>query len=135
MPKGREMNRITGMLSVAFAALVGVASTSAYAQPIGVDADDIAGVVTGAKGPEAGVWVIAETKDLPTKYVKIVATDDRGRYLIPDRPKANYTVWVRGYGLVDSAKTHAEPGKIVDLKATPAPSPVAAAQYYPSAYW
>ena len=28
---------------------------------VAVDADDIGGVVTGAKGPEAGVWVIAET--------------------------------------------------------------------------
>ncbi len=46
-------------------------------------ADEIGGVVTGAKGPEAGVWVIAETRDLPTKYVKIVVTDDQGRYLIP----------------------------------------------------
>src|SRR5881396_3149122 len=64
-----------------------------------VDADDIGGVVAGASGPEAGVWVIAETTDLPTKYAKIVVTDDQGRYLIPDLPKANYNVWVRGYGL------------------------------------
>ena len=70
-----------------------------------VKADEIGGVVTGAKGPEAGVWVIAETTDLPTKYVRIVVTDDQGRYLIPDLPKANYDVWVRGYGLVDSARS------------------------------
>ena len=69
--------------------------------------NDIAGVVTGANGPEAGVWVIAETTDLPTKFVKIVVTDDRGRYLIPDLPKAKYGVWVRGYGLVDSPKRRA----------------------------
>jgi hypothetical protein len=30
-----------------------------------IDADDIGGVVTSAKGPEAGVWVIAETTELP----------------------------------------------------------------------
>ena len=72
---------------------------------IPIDNDDLGGVVTGPKGPEAGVWVIAETSDLPTKFVKIVVTDDRGRYLIPDLPKANYNVWVRGYGLVDSPKT------------------------------
>ena len=40
------------------------------------------------KGPEAGVWVIAETTDLPTKFARIVVTDDRGRYVIPDLPKA-----------------------------------------------
>jgi hypothetical protein len=60
-----------------------------------VDADDLGGIVTSSSGPEAGVWVIAETSDLPTKFVKIVVTDDRGRYLMPDLPKANYNVWVR----------------------------------------
>ena len=99
------------------------------------DADDIGGVVSGAGGPEAGVWVIAETKDLPTAFAKIVVTDDRGRYVLPDLPKANYDVWVRGYGLVDSAKTKAAPGKIVNLKATAAPNPRAAAQYYPAGFW
>src|SRR5262245_46490893 len=69
---------------------------------IDIDADDIAGVVTGVKGPEAGVWVIAETRQLPTKFVRIVVTDDRGRFLVPDLPKATYQLWVRGYGLVDS---------------------------------
>src|SRR5262245_43263436 len=59
---------------------------------------DLGGVVTGPNGPEAGVWVIAETTDLPTKYTKIVVTDDRGRYMLPELPKANYSVWVRGYG-------------------------------------
>src|SRR5687767_3652229 len=70
-----------------------------------IDANDIGGVVTGVRGPEAGVWVIAETRDLQTGYRKIVVTDDRGRYLVPDLPKASYTLWVRGYGLVDSPKT------------------------------
>ena len=87
-----------------------------------IDRDDIAGVVTGASGPEAGVWVVAETSDLPTKLAKIVVTDDRGRYLIPDLPRASYDVWVRGYGLVDSPKRRAEPGATMDLRATPAPN-------------
>src|SRR3982751_1293704 len=100
-----------------------------------VKADQIGGVVTGAKGPEAGVWVIAETKDLPTKYVKIVVTDDQGRYLIPGLPKANYDVFVRGYGLVDSARTKTALGKMVNLKATAAPNEAAAAEYYPAIYW
>ena len=102
---------------------------------IPMDSTDIAGVVTSSKGPEAGVWVIAETKDLGTGYRKIVVTDDQGRYLVPDLPKANYTVWVRGYGLVDSAKVQVTPGKPLDLKAVIAPSPKEAAQYYPAAYW
>ena len=75
------------------------------ADAVRVDQDDVGGVVTGPKGPEAGVWVIAETTDLPTKFARIVVTDDRGRYLLPDLPKANYAVWVRGYGLVDSPKS------------------------------
>src|SRR5439155_13644457 len=85
--------------------------------------------------PEGGVWVIAETNDLPTKFVKIVVTDDQGRYLLPDLPKASYKVWVRGYGLVDSPKVDAAPGRNLDLRATVAPDPRAAAQYFPSGYW
>ena len=78
---------------------------------VAIDNDDIGGVVTRRRaGPEAGVWVIAETTDLPTKFAKIVVTDDQGRYVIPDLPKANYSVWVRGYGLVDSPKVRAEAG-------------------------
>ncbi len=96
---------------------------------------DLGGVVTGANGPEAGVWVIAETRDLPTPYAKIVVTDDRGRYLLPDLPPANYSVWVRGYGLADSAKVAARAGRILDLQALPAPSRAAAAQNYPAIYW
>src|SRR5438309_7505897 len=104
-------------------------------QGAGIGESDLAGIVTGANGPEAGVWVIAETNDLPTKFAKIVVTDDRGRYLIPELPKANYSVWVRGYGLVDSPKVQAAPGKILDLTAVAAPSVAAAAEYYPAIYW
>src|SRR6185436_16530639 len=90
------------------------ASISAIQQPPAVDADDLAGVVRSSKGPEAGVWVIAETKDLPTPYAKIVVTDDQGRYLLPDLPKANYSIFVRGYGLVDSPRVSATPGKALN---------------------
>ena len=100
-----------------------------------IDSDDIGGQVTGAKGPEAGVWVIAETKDLKTRFIKVVATDDQGRYVIPDLPAANYTIFVRGYGLVDSKAVAAKPGTILNLKATAAPNAMAAAQYYPANYW
>lgn len=102
---------------------------------IAIDQDDLGGVVTSTKGPEAGVWVIGETTDLPTKFVKIVVTDDEGRYVLPDLPKANYKLWVRGYGLVDSKPVRAVPGRIVDLKAIVAPSARAAAEYYPANYW
>ena len=104
-------------------------------QGIAIDADDIGGVVTGRAGPEAGVWVIAETTELPTKFVRIVVTDDRGRYVIPDLPKATYSIWVRGYGLVDSEKQRSAPGRQLNLTAVTAPTAKAAAQYFPAGYW
>ena len=48
---------------------------------------------------------------------------------------ANYSVWVRGYGLVDSPKLRAKPGQHLDLTAVPAPNEAAAAHYYPAIYW
>jgi hypothetical protein len=100
-----------------------------------IDADDIGGTVRGPNGPEAGVWVIAETRDLPTRFARSVVSDEQGRYVVPDLPKAKYDLWVRGYGLVDSAKVEAEPGRIVDLTAMTAPTPAEAARYYPAIYW
>jgi hypothetical protein len=129
------MSKRFGMLGASFAVLLGAAFVTPALAQVQVDADDIGGVVTGARGPEAGVWVIAETKDLPTRYIKIAVTDDQGRYVLPDLPKANYDVWVRGYGLVDSQHVKAAPGKPLNLKATPAPNEAAAAQYYPAIYW
>ena len=102
---------------------------------VSVDGDDIGGVVQGEKGPEAGVWVIAETTALPTKFAKVVVTDEQGRFVLPDLPKASYRVWVRGYGLVDSQPVEAMPGKVVTLRATTARTPQEAAKIYPSNYW
>jgi hypothetical protein len=102
---------------------------------ISVGDADLGGVVSGPNGPEAGVWVIAETTDLPTKLAKMVVTDKRGRYVLPELPKANYSVWVRGYGLLDSPKVQTAPGKILNLTAVPAPNAQAAAEYYPAIYW
>jgi hypothetical protein len=104
-------------------------------EAIHVGASDLGGVVNGARGPEAGVWVIAETTDLPTKFTRIVVTDGRGRYLMPDLPQAAYSVWVRGYGLVDSPKIRTAPGKLLNLTAVEARSAAAAAEYYPPIYW
>ena len=97
---------------------------------VAVPANGIGGVVASSQGPEAGVWVIAETADLGTTFRKIVVTDDRGRFLLPDLPKANYKVWVRGYGLVDSTPVNSGPGKTLALTAVVAPSPRAAAQSF-----
>ncbi|MFL5102232.1 MAG: carboxypeptidase regulatory-like domain-containing protein, partial [Xanthobacteraceae bacterium] len=119
------------LLFLMFAAL----TPASAQQGLTVGANELGGVVAGPSGPEAGVWVIAETSELPTKFAKIVVTDDQGRYLIPDLPKANYDVWVRGYGLVDSQKMKSEPGRTLNLTAVKAPSEKDAAKYYPAIYW
>src|SRR6266571_6057505 len=134
------MSRLWADVAVAILlSLAGVATANAQQRPaapaVKISAHDIGGVVTSAHGPEAGVWVIAETTDLPTRFIKIVATDDRGRYLIPELPKATYSVWVRGYGLVDSPKVRTTPGKFLDLNAVIAPNAAAAAEYYTAIYW
>src|SRR5215467_14183309 len=123
------------LAAVAAPAIFGASAASA-ADAVSIDKDDIGGVVRNPSGqPEAGVWVIAESHDLAVRFIKIVVTDDQGRYVIPDLPQANYQVWARGYGLVDSAKTTSQPGKTVNIAAVPAPNETAAAQYYPAIYW
>jgi hypothetical protein len=135
-----KANRSPPLSAAVLAALLASATVGARAQPaapaaVAIGATDIGGVVTGPRGPEAGVWVIAETTDLPTKYAKIVVTDERGRYVIPDLPRASYKVWVRGYGLVDSPRVDGAPGRQLNLRATSAPTPAAAAEAYPGMYW
>src|SRR5581483_10493820 len=128
----------TAALACALAAAASLTSVRAGQTPggtVAVDTDDIGGVVTGAKGPEAGVWVIAETRETPTRLIKIVVTDDQGRYLVPDLPKGNYDVWVRGYGLVDSPKVKAAPGKALNLTAVASPDKKTTVSYYPALYW
>jgi hypothetical protein len=130
----RRILRMTCMLLVLWS-IFSVSQAQQPQQTVTIDNDDIGGVVTGPSGPEAGVWVIAETRDLPVRYIKIVGTDDRGRYVVPDLPQANYTVWVRGYGLIDGPKVTSAPGRQVNLTATAAPNDAFAAQYYPAIYW
>jgi hypothetical protein len=134
--------RIPGSLHASLLAIgmalvwtISPARLSAQQAAVAVGDTDLGGQVTSANGPEAGVWVVAETTDLPTKLAKIVVTDDRGRYLIPGLPKANYSVWVRGYGLIDSPKVPATPGQTMNLTALVAPSAAAAAESYPAIYW
>jgi hypothetical protein len=130
------MKRASSVAAVAIAAFLLATPARLQAQnAVSIKGDDIGGVVSGPHGPEAGVWVIAETHDFPTRYAKIVVTDDQGRYVVPGLPKAKYQVWVRGYGLVDSPKVDAEPGKHLNLTAVPAPDDAAAAKYYPAIYW
>src|SRR5690349_2347783 len=135
---GENMGKTHSIYAAAAAAAVAAIVAACMSAPQGGGAaggDDIAGTVTGANGPEAGVWVIAETNDLPTKFAKIVVTDDRGRFLVPGLPKANYSLWVRGYGLVDSPKVQSAPGSTLNLAAVAAPNEAAAAEYYPGMYW
>ena len=112
------MRRRLGRLAVGMTVAVGAAGLAAVAQR--GDAETITGVVTSSAGPEAGVWVIAETDDLPTKFRKIVVTGDDGRFLLPELPEVSYLVWVRGYGLIDSAPVTAAPGQDLRLTAVAA---------------
>ena len=131
----RSHAHLTGATFVIVCCLPWIATTQDTQETVVIDTDDIGGIVTSTHGPEAGVWVVAETTDLPTKFARIVVTDDQGHYLLPDMPKANYNVWVRGYGLVDSVHVQGQPGMSLDLTAVIAPTPQAAAQYYPPNYW
>ena len=144
MPNRRVILFVTG-LTLTFASAIlkpPIASQSqqpgsgdAAAAAVAIDADDIGGVVSGPTGPEAGVWVIAETRDLPVRYIKSVVTDDGGRFVVPDLPAASYSVWARGYGLVDSDKSRARPGQRLSITAKAAATDAEAAAYYPAIYW
>ena len=133
----RRLSKIAvlGLAVLAAASIVPVSARQGGGDTVRIGAEDIGGVVSSSKGPEAGVWVIAETTELATKMAKIVVTDERGRYVIPGLPKANYNVWVRGYGLVDSPHVRAVPGKGLNLTAVIARTPAMAAEYYPAGYW
>jgi hypothetical protein len=121
-----------GACALILLALVACDSTpEAATMNVGV----IAGQVLSAAGPEAGVWVIAETEDLGATFRKIVVTNDEGRFLLPELPDATFEVWVRGYGLVDSAPVRGNPGDELTLRATVAATPQEAAQVYPANYW
>jgi hypothetical protein len=123
---------LIGLMAVFSAHPTKAQQGGAAASPTGY----IGGTVQGDKGPEAGVWVIAETKDLATNFIKIVVTDDRGRFMLPELPTATYKVWVRGYGIVDSTPLEMKPSATnVNLKAAAAKTPQEAAKVYPGNYW
>jgi hypothetical protein len=80
--------------------------------------------------------VIVETRDLLTNFIKIVVTDEQGRFMAPELPDANYDVWVRGYGLTDSKPVKMKPtATSVTLTAEIAKTPREAAKVYPASYW
>src|SRR5467141_3709463 len=122
--KTKIIQRWMVAITVAACLTAGYISLNAQQRPgpeVTIGSADLGGVVTSSNGPEAGVWVVAETTDLPTRFAKAVVTDDRGRYVLPELPKATYNVWVRGYGLVDSPKVQSAPGRRLDLTAVAAP--------------
>lgn len=132
--RGGQIRRV-GSLGVAVCALlVALMGTSAVSQSEN-SSNFIEGVVESTAGREAGVWVIAETSDLPTHFIKIVVTDDEGRFVLPELPDAIYDVWVRGYGLADSSPVPARPGAELTLRAAVASTPQEAARVYPANYW
>ena len=128
------MSRYGIMCCSAAVGLVAFAATLVAIQSPDVDGD-ITGVVNSVSGPEAGVWVIAETDDLDTQFRKIVVTNDDGRFALPDLPAADYEVWVRGYGLLDSEPVTGTPGESLNLEVGQAATPQEAAQVYPANYW
>jgi hypothetical protein len=136
------MRTVTRKVIWVLLAVLCVVARPALAAPQGlpglkVDKTSIGGTVVNSSGgkPEAGVWVIAETKSLPTPFRKIVVTDDQGRFLVPDLPEGMYQVWVRGYGLKDSEPAKADRGKQVKLQVANAATPQEAAKIYPASYW
>ena len=94
-----------------------------------------AGSCRARRGPRPASGSSPRRPSCRTKFRKIVVTDDRGRYLVPDLPRGDYAVWVRGYGLADSKPVNAPPGKHVNLPAVAAPTPQEAAAVYPANYW
>ena len=133
-----RLNRRMALLAVAgvvAASVTWLEAAQRDGNQVAIDTDDIGGVVTNSGRPEPGVWVIAETLDFDTRFIRIVVTDDQGRYVVPDLPRATYELFVRGYGLVDSPRVTATPGQQLDLNAVSAPDAKAASTIYPANYW
>lgn len=114
-----------------------VVAAQSAAPDVQIDRVSIGGVVlnSSSQTAESGVWVIAQTKSLPTPFRRIVVTDDQGRFVVPDLPGASYELWVRGYGLKDSAPARASRGERVKLQVANAQDAQEAARIYPASYW
>src|SRR4051812_15810767 len=72
----RIMKKLSALYLASLIGTTMLTAPTSFAQQgapaVTVGESDLGGVVTSPNGPEAGVWVIAETRDLPTKFVKIV---------------------------------------------------------------
>lgn len=69
------------LVAVTFVAVVVAACQSPSSTP-STSGSDLTGTVTSANGAQAGVWVIAETTNLPTKFSKIGVTDEYDQYAL-----------------------------------------------------
>ena len=123
-------------IGIAAMAVAVPAPAGAQQAAVEIDKDDIGGVVSGPNGPEAGVWVIAETSELPTKYAKM-RRYRRSRPLRHPGP-AELRTTRSGYaamGWWTRRRCAPKPGQQLNLTAVPAPNERAAAHYYPAIYW
>jgi len=93
-----------------------VAACMSAPQGGATSAGDIGGTVASSKRSRSRRVGDRRNDRPPRRSTPARRHDDRGRYLIPDLPKANYSVWTRGYGLVDSPKVQSAPGATLDLK-------------------
>src|SRR3712207_1193685 len=117
------------------AAFVPLRHPVAAPAPPHVGPADIGGTVTGPKGPEAGVWVIAETSEVPTKYAKVFDTDDGDRDLNPDPTRRSYSVIMHDIGRVHTQKRHETQGGTLALRPVQAARARALDEYYPAGCW
>ena len=127
--------RITAVVVAALvAATLGTVGARQTAAPtVAIDADDIGGVVTGAAGPEAGVWVIAETTDAAD------ALDQERRHRrsgpLPHSRSAEGALRRLGPRLRArrlARRSKRRQARRSRLKAVAAPAREAAAEYYPA---
>jgi hypothetical protein len=92
----------SGLVVACIAGILGACAGQADTQRSGEQGPGVGPTIWAESSPAdtagSGRVVIAETRDLPTPFAKIVVTDERGRYVVPDLPPASYRVWVRGYG-------------------------------------
>ena len=115
----------------------GLSGCSSEAASIPIDGDDIGGTVTSAEGARSrrlghrGDRRIRDALRENRRHGRSGSLSGSG-----SAAGQLFKVWVRGYGLADSAKSDAAPGKIVNLTANVAPDAAAALRrIYPAAYW
>ena len=90
----------------------------------------------GPNGPEAGVWVIAETTELPTKFAKMRRHRRSGPLRHPrpaegELPGLGARLWA---GRFAEGARQAGPSSSISRRCRRRTS-AAAAQYYPAIYW